>query len=166
MYCSHGDSPLSPSNSVAGVHCNTPVPVLKCCWCTRDTPAPVLQVLLLVYTAITLPLYCRCCCWRTVHCDTPAPVLQVLLLVYTVIPLPLYCRCCCWCTVHCDTPSLVLQVLLLVYTLIPLPLYCRCCCWCTLRYPCPCTAGHRVHRVATAAFWRTFSHEGKISPGW
>jgi hypothetical protein len=25
---------------------------------------------------------------------------------------------------------------------------------------------HRVHRVATAAFWRTFSHEGKISPGW
>jgi len=24
---------------------------------------------------------------------------------------------------------------------------------------------HRVHRVATAAFWRTFSHEGKISPG-
>jgi hypothetical protein len=25
---------------------------------------------------------------------------------------------------------------------------------------------HRVHRVATAAFWRTFSHEGKISPDW
>ncbi len=25
---------------------------------------------------------------------------------------------------------------------------------------------HRVHRVATSAFWRTFSHEGKISPGW
>ncbi len=25
---------------------------------------------------------------------------------------------------------------------------------------------HRVHRVANAAFWRTFSHEGKISPGW
>jgi phosphopantothenoylcysteine synthetase/decarboxylase len=25
---------------------------------------------------------------------------------------------------------------------------------------------HRVHRVATAAFWRTFSDEGKISPGW
>ncbi len=25
---------------------------------------------------------------------------------------------------------------------------------------------HRVHRVATAAFWRTFSNEGKISPGW
>jgi hypothetical protein len=25
---------------------------------------------------------------------------------------------------------------------------------------------HRIHRVATAAFWRTFSHEGKISPGW
>jgi hypothetical protein len=25
---------------------------------------------------------------------------------------------------------------------------------------------HRVHRVATAAFWRTFSHEGKITPGW
>ncbi len=25
---------------------------------------------------------------------------------------------------------------------------------------------HRVHRVATAAFWRTVSHEGKISPGW
>ncbi len=24
----------------------------------------------------------------------------------------------------------------------------------------------RVHRVATAAFWRTFNHEGKISPGW
>ncbi len=22
------------------------------------------------------------------------------------------------------------------------------------------------YRVATAAFWRTFSHEGKISPGW
>jgi hypothetical protein len=28
------------------------------------------------------------------------------------------------------------------------------------------TTSHRVHRVATAAFWRTFSHEGKISPGW
>jgi hypothetical protein len=27
-------------------------------------------------------------------------------------------------------------------------------------------ADHIVHRVATAAFWRTFSHEGKISPGW
>ncbi len=28
-------------------------------------------------------------------------------------------------------------------------------------------SNHRVHRVATAAFWRTFSHdEGKISPGW
>ncbi len=25
---------------------------------------------------------------------------------------------------------------------------------------------HRVHRVATVAFWRTFDHEGKISPGW
>jgi hypothetical protein len=25
---------------------------------------------------------------------------------------------------------------------------------------------HRVHRVATAAFWRTFSDEGKISPRW
>ncbi len=25
---------------------------------------------------------------------------------------------------------------------------------------------HRVHRVATAAFWRSFSDEGKISPGW
>jgi hypothetical protein len=24
----------------------------------------------------------------------------------------------------------------------------------------------RVHRVATVAFWRTFDHEGKISPGW
>jgi hypothetical protein len=24
---------------------------------------------------------------------------------------------------------------------------------------------HRVHRVATAAFWRIFSHEGKIGPG-
>jgi hypothetical protein len=23
-----------------------------------------------------------------------------------------------------------------------------------------------VHRVATAAFWRTFHHEGKISPDW
>jgi hypothetical protein len=25
---------------------------------------------------------------------------------------------------------------------------------------------HRVHRVVTAAFWRTFHHEGKISSGW
>jgi hypothetical protein len=25
---------------------------------------------------------------------------------------------------------------------------------------------HREHRVATAAFWRTFSDEGKIGPGW
>jgi hypothetical protein len=25
---------------------------------------------------------------------------------------------------------------------------------------------HRVHKVATAAFWRTFYHEGNISPGW
>ncbi len=25
---------------------------------------------------------------------------------------------------------------------------------------------HRVHRVVTAAFWRIFSHEGKIGPGW
>jgi hypothetical protein len=25
---------------------------------------------------------------------------------------------------------------------------------------------HRVHRVVTAAFWHTFSHEGKIRPGW
>ncbi len=27
-------------------------------------------------------------------------------------------------------------------------------------------AHHRVHRVATAAFRRTFHHEGKISSGW
>ncbi len=27
-------------------------------------------------------------------------------------------------------------------------------------------APHRVHRVVTSAFWRTFSHEGKISLGW
>ena len=46
-------------------------------------------------------------------------------------------------------------------------------------YPLPTTKGmgwsaenlfywlsHRVHRVATAAFWRTFSDEGKIGPGW
>jgi hypothetical protein len=33
-------------------------------------------------------------------------------------------------------------------------------------YPTCGVSGHRVHRVATAAFWRTFSHEGKISPGW
>ncbi len=25
---------------------------------------------------------------------------------------------------------------------------------------------HRVHRVATATFWRTFHYDGKISPGW
>ncbi len=25
---------------------------------------------------------------------------------------------------------------------------------------------HSSHRVATAAFWRTFHHDGKISPGW
>ena len=25
---------------------------------------------------------------------------------------------------------------------------------------------HRVHRVVTSAFWRTFSHEGKICLGW
>ncbi len=25
---------------------------------------------------------------------------------------------------------------------------------------------HRVHRVVTSAFWRTFSHEGKIRLGW
>ncbi len=25
---------------------------------------------------------------------------------------------------------------------------------------------HRVHRVATAAFWCTFSHKGNICPGW
>ncbi len=28
------------------------------------------------------------------------------------------------------------------------------------------SSNHIVHKVATAAFWRTFSHEGKISPGW
>jgi hypothetical protein len=25
---------------------------------------------------------------------------------------------------------------------------------------------NRVHRVVTAAFWRTFNHEGKIIPDW
>jgi hypothetical protein len=25
---------------------------------------------------------------------------------------------------------------------------------------------HRLHRVANAAFWPIFHHEGKISPGW
>jgi hypothetical protein len=28
------------------------------------------------------------------------------------------------------------------------------------------STSHRVHRVASPAFWRTFYHEGKISPGW
>jgi hypothetical protein len=31
---------------------------------------------------------------------------------------------------------------------------------------CPLAVLHRVHRVATAAFWCTFHHQGKISPGW
>jgi hypothetical protein len=82
VYCSHGDSPLSTSNSVSGVHCNPLVPVLKCCRCTPDTPGPVLQVLLLAYTVILLP--CTA---------SAADGVQ-----YTLIPLPLYCRCCCWCT--------------------------------------------------------------------
>ena len=30
----------------------------------------------------------------------------------------------------------------------------------------PDRSGHRVHRVAMAAFWRTFHHEGKISQRW
>ncbi len=30
----------------------------------------------------------------------------------------------------------------------------------------PVSVYHRVHRVVTAAFWRTFHHEGKIRPGW
>jgi hypothetical protein len=39
----------------------------------------------------------------------------------------------------------------------------------TRETPLPCTIlmggdYHRVHRVATAAFWRTFYHEDKISP--
>jgi hypothetical protein len=33
-------------------------------------------------------------------------------------------------------------------------------------YSLPLEQAHRVHRVATAAFWRTFSDEGKICPGW
>jgi hypothetical protein len=28
------------------------------------------------------------------------------------------------------------------------------------------SSSHRVHRVVTSAFWRTFSHEGKIRLGW
>ncbi len=28
------------------------------------------------------------------------------------------------------------------------------------------SSSHRVHRVATSAFLRTFHHEGRISPGW
>jgi hypothetical protein len=39
--------------------------------------------------------------------------------------------------------------------------------WACTPHPCtPESGNHRVHRVATAAFWRTFSHEGKIGPGW
>ncbi len=30
----------------------------------------------------------------------------------------------------------------------------------------PMFVHHRVHRVATVIFWRTFHHDGKISPGW
>jgi hypothetical protein len=40
----------------------------------------------------------------------------------------------------------------------------RTCDWSTDTYE--RTEHHRVHRVATAAFWRTFSNGGKISPGW
>jgi len=29
-----------------------------------------------------------------------------------------------------------------------------------------CVWNHRVHRVATVTFWRTFHPNGKISPGW
>jgi hypothetical protein len=29
-----------------------------------------------------------------------------------------------------------------------------------------CTEQQRLLSVATAAFWRSFNHEGKISPGW
>jgi hypothetical protein len=34
------------------------------------------------------------------------------------------------------------------------------------QHRCALYVQNRVHRVATAAFWRTFHHEGKISPGW
>jgi hypothetical protein len=30
----------------------------------------------------------------------------------------------------------------------------------------PVFTSAQSHRVATAAFWRTLNHEGKISPGW
>ncbi len=39
----------------------------------------------------------------------------------------------------------------------------------SLSWPLHSFSDHRVestHRVATAAFWRTFHHDGKISPGW
>jgi hypothetical protein len=40
--------------------------------------------------------------------------------------------------------------------------------WCCREEPklCPYTCPHRVHRVAMTTFWRTFYHEGKISPDW
>ncbi len=39
---------------------------------------------------------------------------------------------------------------------------------CTEWHSCPKSGPlpHRVYRVVTSAFWRTFYHEGKISPGW
>jgi hypothetical protein len=30
----------------------------------------------------------------------------------------------------------------------------------------PMSAPQSIHRVAAAAFWRTFHHDGKICPGW
>ncbi len=44
----------------------------------------------------------------------------------------------------------------------PLRLHCVGGCWDRAQDCCD----HRVHRVATAAFWRTINHAGKISPGW
>ncbi len=37
--------------------------------------------------------------------------------------------------------------------------------WCLRSTP-VLSVTHRVHRVATAAFWRTFIYEGKIRPAW
>jgi hypothetical protein len=43
-------------------------------------------------------------------------------------------------------------------------------CFSHLKFRCLCTEtllkSQITRRVATAAFWRTFHHDGKISPGW
>ncbi len=137
------------------------------CWCYRSVYLMMLVLLVSVPHDAGATGQCKVC-WCYIQVSVPHDAGATV-----------QCTSWCWC---CRSVYLMMLVLLVIvpyagapgqctmYIMMPVLLVSvhhdagatsKCTSWCQCY-----RSVHRVHRVVTAAFWRTFHHEGNISPGW